>query len=843
MKKEISAILQVDGYKISHKNQYRKGTELVYSTWTPRTSRIEGINKVVTFGIQYFVKDYLIDTFNETFFNRPKEEVIQEFRRVISKYTGEPDVSHWEALHDLGYLPLEIKALEEGTLCPIRVPMLTIQNTLPEFYWLTNFIETIMSTEIWKPMTSATLALEYRKLSEKWAEKTCDNKDHIPFQCHDFSLRGMAGLEGGMSSGAGHLTCFKGTDTIPAILFLEEYYNANSEKELIGCSIPASEHSVQESNILSIADGDIVEGEYLNLKHFIEDVYPTGIFSYVADTYNLWNFITDTMPRLKTEILGRDGKIVVRPDCYDDKTEILTEKGWKLFKDLEQGVDKVAQYHGDGNIDFVLPIKYYNEEYSGDMVHYSNSKGNVDLLVTPNHRMVWQNKKGNITIRKANEKKCTNAQMPCCGHKLGEINNLTPMDKLNIAIQADGRFRCKESSQRFTVDFQFAKQRKIDKLINICKEGGFEYLIKEDSRPLSKLKDNWNDQSTIYVHLNQRPSKTFEEWVDLSDKSAEWCREFIEEVVCWDGTKRTENRYKYDSTIKSNVEIVQKIAILGGYRTKIHSYKDNRSDKYKDIYTLSILKNKTGIDSQAINVETINYKGTVHCVQVPTGMLVVRRNGQVVISGNSGTPEDIICGLNTADKYKEYSNPLWGNKGYKEESCKGVIELLWDIFGGTINSKGYKVLDPHVGCIYGDAITLERAEEICQRLESKGFASSNIVFGVGSYTYNYNTRDTFGFALKTTFSIVNGKEVQLYKDPITDNGVKKSQKGVVAVIRDGSNIKYIDGLDMHTVEEYKDSNLLKTIFKDGRLIRQCSLSEIRSNIDRYIQDAVCEATV
>ena len=513
MNKELLAILASDSYKQSHKQQYRKGTEVIYSTWTPRKSRIPNINEVVTFGIQYFIKDYLIDSFNKTFFNRPKEEVISEFKRVMTAYTGEPDTSHWEALHDLGYLPLEINSLPEGTLCPIRVPMFTINNTLPEFYWLTNFVETIMRTEVWKPMTSATIALQYRKIVEKWADKTCDNTDHIPYQCHDFSLRGMAGLDGGMTSGAGHLTSFLGTDTIPAILFLEEYYKAGEDGKQIASSVPASEHSVQEANILSMSSEDIKEGEYLNLKHYLEEVYPTGIFSYVADTYNLWNFLTDTLPRCKKEIMNRDGRMICRPD--------------------------------------------------------------------------------------------------------------------------------------------------------------------------------------------------------------------------------------------------------------------------------------------------------------------------------SGSIADILCGYNTTDKLvsEDEDNP------YAKEKNKGVIELLWDVFGGTVNSKGYKVLDPHVGCIYGDSVTLEIADEVCSRLASKGFASSNIVFGVGSYTYNYNTRDTFGFALKATYGVVNGEEVQLYKDPITDDGTKKSQKGMVAVIRgEDGKLTYIDHLDSTTIHDYDNKNLLQPVFVDGKLVKETSLSEIRARIGESIKE-------
>lgn len=550
----ISATLACDGYKTSHRKQYSPYTQVIYSTWTPRKSRMEGVNKVVVFGIQYFIKDYLIDSFNETFFNRPKDEVINEFKRIMRNYTGDDDASHWEALHDLGYLPLRIDALPEGTLCPIRVPMFTIQNTKSEFYWLTNFIETIMSTEVWKPMTSATIALEYRKILDKWAEKTCDDNSHVDFQGHDFSMRGMAGLDAACSSGAGHLLSFKGTDTIPAILWLEKYYNANCEKDIVGISIPATEHSVAETNIIEIEKqveeerriidtsefvglvGDQKEAERRYFERLL-DVYPNGTFSYVADTYNLWEVLTDILPLLKDKIMSRDGKVVIRPD--------------------------------------------------------------------------------------------------------------------------------------------------------------------------------------------------------------------------------------------------------------------------------------------------------------------------------SGDPCDIICGLNTKEVGNFMVNTIEKKRlehegsMYVERQYSGVIELLWDTFGGTINSKGYKVLDPHIGCIYGDAITLERAEEICKRLESKGFASSNIVFGIGSYTYNMNTRDTFGFALKTTYGVVLGEELMLYKDPITDSGEKKSQKGMVSVFRDEKfdEIIYKDELDavdkQHSLDmanrfkdQYRNSEwyeMLQPVYEDGKLLRETSLNEIRQRLNEEKQ--------
>ena len=580
---QILAPLNSDFYKQSHYKQYSPHTEKVYSTWTPRKSRMDGVNKVVFFGLQYFIKDYLIDSFNQTFFNRPKDEVINEIKRVMKNTIGDSHTEHWEALYDLGYLPLKIDALPEGTLTPIRCPMFTIENTLPEFYWLTNFVETIMSTEIWKAMTSATIALQYRKICEKWAEKTCDDNSHIDYQGHDFSYRGMASQDAGCSSGAGHLLSFKGTDTIPAILWLEKYYNANCEKELVGCSIPATEHSVAETNIIEIQEmltynsgptiGQFLEKRNLQNKPLKElskrfeqhpedidnqrrelaellymdrllDVYPSGIFSYVADTYNLWEVLTNILPILKDRIMERDGKVVIRPD-------------------------------------------------SGD---------------------------------------------PC-------------------------------------------------------------------------------------------------------------------DIIC--------------------------------------------------------------------GLNTSDYR---------------------LSNGTDGK----LCTIENDDNVGKILVPI-ENQEYADERYKGVIELLWDIFGGTINSKGYKVLDPHIGCIYGDAITLERAEEICRRLESKGFASSNIVFGIGSYTYNMNTRDTFGFALKTTYGVVNGKELMLYKDPITDDGTKKSQKGMVSVFRD----EYFDDI-MYRDEYYKKDKeealylrethpndehyeMLQTVFLDGKLLKDWSLGEIRNRLKEEMQ--------
>ena len=505
----MNPLLLADFYKVSHYAQYPPGTKFVYSNFTARKSRIPEIDKISFFGLQYFIKEYLITQFNREFFKVKRERAISEYKRILDYSLGPDSVSmkHIGELHDLGYLPLEIRALPEGSQVPIRVPMLTVVNTKPEFYWLTNYIESIMSAILWQPITSATIAHQYRKILDGWAHKTSDNPEFVDWQGHDFSFRGMGGLESALISGAGHLLNFTGTDTIPAIWFLEKYYGANVEKELVGGSVPATEHSVM------CAGGQ--DGEFETFQRLINDTYPSGIISIVSDTWDLWQVLTDFLPRMRDEILARDGKVVIRPD-------------------------------------------------SGDP---------VDII---------------------------------CG---------------------------------------------ID----------FPYLGKTDAG------------KPAYVNLAK-------------------------------------------------------------------------------------------LESREIS----------------------------------------------------------------ESEQKGVIELLWDTFGGIINSKGYKQLDPHIGAIYGDSITLERANEICRRLEQKGFASTNIVFGIGSYTYQYNTRDTFGMAMKATWVNINGEGRDIFKDPKTDDGTKKSAKGLIKIKKNASG-EYIL-FDQVSYEDSIYDTDLELVFQNGKLVKEQSLSQIRNRI-------------
>lgn len=259
----ITPLGQTDFYKVGHHPMFVDGTTKIYSNLTPRKSRIPGISKIVVFGIQYFILEYLIKQWTENFFKLPKEVVVGKYKRIVDYCLGKDTISmkHIEDLWDLQYLPLHIKALPEGTLCPIGVPCLTITNTVDHAFWLVNYLETIMSCTVWQPITSATLAYEFKKLLSKYAIETTGSDEFVQWQGHDFSMRGMSSLETACTSGAGHLLSFTGTDTIPAIEFLEKYYGANIEKELVGASVPATEHSVMSLSSIR-SEKIMVEEEY-----------------------------------------------------------------------------------------------------------------------------------------------------------------------------------------------------------------------------------------------------------------------------------------------------------------------------------------------------------------------------------------------------------------------------------------------------------------------------------------------------------------------------------------------------------------------------------------------------
>lgn len=203
---------------------------------------------------------------------------------------------------------------------------------------------------------------------------------------------------------------------------------------------------------------------------------------------------------------------------------------------------------------------------------------------------------------------------------------------------------------------------------------------------------------------------------------------------------------------------------------------------------------------------------------------IMNRNGKVNIRPDSGDPVHIICG---DAKVTQVNERL---RGFEQTIKKGLVQRLYEIFGGTKNEAGFIELNPHIGCVYGDSITPERAESIEKYLYEKGFVSVSVGLGIGSYTYQYMTRDTLGFALKGTAEIINGKFKAIYKDPATDSdSFKKSQKGMVAVVFRDGDYQLIDGLTPETEKEILD-NELQDVFVDGQFVRTQTFDEIRKRV-------------
>ena len=317
----LFAPLLLDGYKVDHRRQYPENARVVFSNMTPRGSRIPGLASVIFLGLQYFLKEYVIDEWNRSFFSQPIEKVVKKYTRRLNAYLGPNQVGdqHIRDLHALGYLPLEFWALPEGAAVPLRVPMYVVFNTMPEtmpdvmFAWITNAIETLASVTIWLPTTSATTALMYRKVLNFWAKATNPEMiDFVQWQGHDFSYRGHGSNESAITSSAGHALFFTGSDTVPVIDFFEEYYGADCEKELIVGSVAATEHSV-------MCMGGM-EDELETFRRLIEDIYPNGIVSIVSDTWDFWHVVDPEkglLVTLKEKIMAREGKVVIRPDSGD----------------------------------------------------------------------------------------------------------------------------------------------------------------------------------------------------------------------------------------------------------------------------------------------------------------------------------------------------------------------------------------------------------------------------------------------------------------------------------------------------------------------------------------------
>lgn len=336
-------ILLTDSYKVTHWKQYPKNTENVYSYFESRGGKF---SELVFFGLQYIIKEYL---------SKPVTMVdIKEAEFYLSNHLN-PDLFNqdgWLSLLDKhnGYLPIRIKAVPEGMVCPTSVPLVTVENTDSQFYWLTNYIETLL-VQLWYPITVATLSYQIKKVIAKSLEMT-GTPELIDWKLHDFGFRGVSSVESAKIGGAAHLINFNGTDTLPALQFINQYYQTNQfEDAFFGGSIPAAEHST----ITSWGRENEVKAFENMINQFGEGKH--GAYAVVSDSYNIFDACTKLWgDQLKDKVLGAKNTLIVRPDSGDPVTVVLevlerlstafgytvNEKGFKVLN------PKIRVIQGDG---------------------------------------------------------------------------------------------------------------------------------------------------------------------------------------------------------------------------------------------------------------------------------------------------------------------------------------------------------------------------------------------------------------------------------------------------------------------------------------------------------------
>ena len=322
----MNPMLLIDFYKAVHAEMLPKNITKSVSYFTPRMSRIKRWDKVVMFGLQGFIKTYLIDYFNSEFFGKPFYQVIGEYKRIMDATLGEKayKIDKIKDLHSLGYLPIEIHAIEEGTLVPMHVPMFSITNTHDDFAWLPQSLESIISAEMWHPMIAATVGYTYREIVNKYYDLTCDDSIAKARALGAFDFRGEECLQSAEKAGAGWCLSFLNTATVPTIPYLERNYNCDCTKEPVAFGSPSTEHSVMCSNFA--VDGD----EETLIKRLLTEIYPNTSFSCVCDSYDYWNVVENILPKLKKEILEHNGCLLVRGDS-GNCVEVVTKTVFKLW--------------------------------------------------------------------------------------------------------------------------------------------------------------------------------------------------------------------------------------------------------------------------------------------------------------------------------------------------------------------------------------------------------------------------------------------------------------------------------------------------------------------------------
>lgn len=320
--------------------------------------------------------------------------------------------------------------------------------------------------------------------------------------------------------------------------------------------------------------------------------------------------------------------VVIFDECFSSDTEILTERGFVRFDELAD--ERVAQVTmGDRNLSFVKPIGKYSGPPKSTVMSVK-TQNNYDMVVTAGHEMMIHSKYGGWKKKKVSDVvSCGYIDIPVAAYATGQDSILTGMEKFLIAFQADGNMHRKNQDGTSTVSFQFSKERKIKKFVELMESGGFRYRFL-DKRSVG---GNVKDKTRYMVYLDFTPTKDVGSYFDISKLSLAKCREIIEYMNIWDGHVVSETNYLYTNTDKKSADFYQSVACMAGYRTNMRHIVDDRKDTYNDVYRLFINKVDT-VKSNGFKPVPVEYDGDVYCVSVPDGNIVTRRGGKVIVTGN-----------------------------------------------------------------------------------------------------------------------------------------------------------------------------------------------------------------
>ncbi|XP_056131118.1 nicotinamide phosphoribosyltransferase 2 [Lampris incognitus] len=314
---DFNFLLATDSYKITHYKQYPPNISKIYSYFECRRKKGSQFNEVVFFGLQYLLKKYLTGPV-------VTEEKIQEAKLFYQMHFKQDvfDEEGWRKILEKydGRLPIRIKAVPEGKIIPRGNVLLTVENTDPDFFWLTNYTETML-VQMWYPITVATISREFKKILAKHLKATSGNLEGLDFKLHDFGYRGVSSQESAALGGAAHLVNFCSTDTVAGLLMAQRYYSC----PMAGFSIPAAEHST------IISWGRSKEKEAFER---LLDQFSTGPVSVVSDSYDIFKACKHIWgDKLKDRVMERsqDSCLVIRPDSGDPAETLI-----QVIKILEE---------------------------------------------------------------------------------------------------------------------------------------------------------------------------------------------------------------------------------------------------------------------------------------------------------------------------------------------------------------------------------------------------------------------------------------------------------------------------------------------------------------------------